>query len=58
VFLKAGFLLGDFTDSLVMVNVVKFLIELRVVSREVLVESINIVHVSIEKGQPQRKYSR
>ena len=53
--MKAGFRLGDFNDSLVIVNAVNFLIEIRAVSLEVLVESINIVHVSAEKGQPTKK---
>jgi hypothetical protein len=57
IFLKAGFRLGDFNDSLVIVNVEDFLIELRAISLEVLLESINIFHISVEKGQPQRKYS-
>jgi hypothetical protein len=55
IFLKAGIRLGDFNDSLVIVNVEYFLIELRAVSLEVLMESINIFHISVEKGQPQRK---
>ena len=56
--MKAGFLLGNFTGSLVIMNVAKFLIELRAVSCEVLLESIGIVHVLLEKGHRQRKYSR
>ena len=44
-FLNAGFRLGDFTDSLVIMNAVECLIELRAVSREALVESTNIVQV-------------
>jgi hypothetical protein len=56
--LEAGLRLGDFADSLVIVNVAKYLIELRAVSREVLLESISIAHVSrVEKGQLQRKCS-
>lgn len=55
IFLKVGFRLGDFNGSLVIANVEYFLIELRAVSLEVLMESINIFHISVEKGQPQRK---
>jgi hypothetical protein len=57
IFLKAGFRLSDFNESLVIVNVEDFLIELRAINLEVLLESINIFHISEEKGQPQRKYS-
>jgi hypothetical protein len=54
--LKTGFRRGDFTDSLVIGNVAKRLAELRAVSREALVESINIIQIScVEKGQAQKK---
>lgn len=55
VLLKTGFRLGDFIDSLVIVNVLNFLIELRAASPEVLVGSVNIVRVSLEGATHQRK---